>query len=65
MAKLTSAPDLCQGYANCIMAADDLYDIDDEGTVVLLVDSVPESERERAEKAARTCPVSALGVEDD
>ncbi|WGP05940.1 ferredoxin [Bacillus subtilis] len=55
---------LCQGYANCVMAADDYFDIDDDGLVVLLKTDVPESERARVEEAARTCPVSALRVED-
>lgn len=55
---------LCQGYANCVMAADDYFDIDDDGLVVLLKTDVPESERARVEEAARTCPVSALQVED-
>lgn len=55
---------LCQGYANCVMAAEDYFDIDDDGLVVLLKTDVPESERARVEEAARTCPVSALRVED-
>ena len=55
---------LCQGYANCVMAAEDYFDIDDDGLVVLLKTDVPESERARVEEAARTCPVSALQVED-
>ena len=27
---------LCQGYANCIMAAGDYFDLDDDGVVILL-----------------------------
>jgi ferredoxin len=54
----------CQGYANCVVAADDVFDIDDDGVVVVLRTTVPEAERARIEEAARTCPVSALRVED-
>ncbi|GAA4617648.1 ferredoxin [Saccharopolyspora hordei] len=54
----------CQGYANCIMGADDVFDIDDDGVVVVLRTEVEESERARVEAAARSCPVSALAVED-
>lgn len=54
----------CQGYANCVVAAGDYFDIDDGGTVMLLRVDVPESERVRVEEAARSCPVSALRVED-
>jgi ferredoxin len=54
----------CQGYANCVVAADDVFDIDDDGVVVVLRTTVPEAERARVEEAARTCPVSALRVEE-
>lgn len=54
----------CQGYANCVVGADDYFDIDDDGVVVLLKTEVPEGERGRVEEAARSCPVSALVVED-
>lgn len=54
----------CQGYANCVVAADDVFDIDDDGKVVVLVDEIAESERARVQAAARTCPVSALVLVD-
>jgi ferredoxin len=54
----------CQGYANCVDAAPDIYDIDDDGVVVLLKESVTDDERGRIEEAARSCPVSALTIED-
>jgi ferredoxin len=54
----------CQGYANCVVGADDYFDIDDDGLVVLLRAEVAEGDRGRVEEAARSCPVSALLVED-
>lgn len=54
----------CQGYANCVMAAPDTYDLDDDGVVVLLKDSIPQEELARVQEAARSCPVSALTIED-
>jgi ferredoxin len=57
--------DACQGYANCVVGADDYFDIDDDGVVVLLQSEVPDSDRGRVEEAARSCPVSALWVEDE
>ena len=56
--------DLCQGYANCVVGADDYFDIDDEGVVVLLKTEVEDPDRARVEEAARSCPVSALVVEE-
>jgi 3-phenylpropionate/trans-cinnamate dioxygenase ferredoxin reductase subunit len=54
----------CQGYANCVVGATDYFDLDDDGIVVLLRTNVPEAERSRVTEAARSCPVSALVVED-
>ena len=31
----------CEGYANCVVAADDVFDIDDDGVVVLLRSEIP------------------------
>jgi ferredoxin len=55
----------CQGYANCVASAPDTYDIDDDGVVVLLREHISEEERPHIEEAARSCPVSALTVEDE
>jgi ferredoxin len=52
----------CQGYGNCVAGADDTFDLDDDGVVVLLRTEIPESDRDRIEAAARSCPVSALTV---
>jgi ferredoxin len=54
----------CQGYANCVDAAPEVYDIDDDGVVVLLKAEISDEERPRIEEAARSCPVSALTIED-
>ncbi|ASR35693.1 ferredoxin [Prauserella marina] len=63
MAVVKADPGLCQGYANCVVAADDVFDLDDDGVVVVLRDEVEESEKDRVTDAARSCPVSALVVE--
>jgi ferredoxin len=54
----------CQGYANCVDAAPDVYDIDDDGVVVLLKDEITADELPRIEEAARSCPVNALTIEN-
>lgn len=55
----------CQGYANCVVGAPDVFDIDDDGVVVLLRTEITEEERPRIEEAVRSCPVSALLIEDE
>ncbi|WOP17422.1 ferredoxin [Raineyella sp. LH-20] len=65
MIKVAADLEACQGYANCIVAAEDMFDIDDDGKVILLRTTIPETDRARVEEAARTCPVSALWLEDE
>jgi 3-phenylpropionate/trans-cinnamate dioxygenase ferredoxin reductase subunit len=64
MATLKADLGTCQGYANCVASADDYFDIDDDGVVVLLKIQVADSDRSRVEEAVRSCPVSALLMED-
>lgn len=54
----------CQGYANCVIAAPDTYDLDDDGVVVLLRTEITEEDLPRIRDAARSCPISALTIED-
>jgi ferredoxin len=46
------------------MSASTLFDQDDDGIVVVLVDEVPESEEDHAREAVRLCPSEALRVVD-
>ncbi len=64
MPHLTAKYEACQGYGNCITGASDVFDIDDDGVVVLLKNEIPESDRARVAEAARSCPVNALSLED-
>lgn len=64
MAVLKADLEACQGYANCVLSADDYFDIDDDGVVVLLRSEVADEDRPRVEDAVRACPVSALALED-
>lgn len=65
MAVVKADFEACQGYANCVMAAPEVYDIDDEGTVVLLKEEISEEERAKVDEAVNSCPVSALSIEDE
>lgn len=63
MAIVKADLEACQGYANCVVGAEDVFDIDDDGTVIVLKATVAETDRKRVEDAARSCPVSALSVD--
>jgi ferredoxin len=56
--------DVCISAGNCVMAADAIFDQDEDGIVVLLVDHVPDGEEEHAREAVRLCPSKALRIAD-
>ena len=56
--------EVCIQAGNCVMAADTLFDQDDDGVVVVLVDEVPEDEEDHAREAVKLCPSQALRVAD-
>jgi ferredoxin len=57
--------ELCQGHNRCYILAPELFDTDDEGYAVLLVegDVAPELEP-KARLAADNCPEFAIEIED-
>jgi ferredoxin len=64
MATITADPSACQGYGNCLTNASDVFDMDDDGVVIVLRETVDEADRVRVEEAARSCPVNALTISD-
>lgn len=50
----------CEGHGLCEEAAPTLMHLDDEGELVLDVDSVAEADVAAAQSAVRVCPVAAL-----
>lgn len=53
----------CDGYANCVVAAPDVFDLDDRGLVVILVDTPSDEAAAEVEEAVSSCPVAALRIE--
>lgn len=64
MAAVTADLTVCQGYGNCVIEAEDHFDLDDSGVVVVLQGVVRDADRERVDAAVRSCPVQALAVRD-
>ena len=62
--KIEADREVCIQAGNCVMAADTLFDQDDDGIVVVLVDEVPEDEEDHARAAVKLCPSQALRVAD-
>lgn len=55
----------CQGHGRCYALAPELFDADDEGYAVLLVDGgiVAEGQEANASLAADNCPEYAITIE--
>ena len=53
----------CQGHGRCYMLAPDLFDADDVGHCVLLVDEVPAGLEADAKNGVDNCPEQALSIE--
>jgi ferredoxin len=62
--KVKADRDVCIQAGNCVMVADTLFDQDDDGIVVVLVDDIPEELGDKAREAVKLCPSQALSIED-
>ena len=56
--------DLCQGHANCMGEAPDVFQVDDNGFLNILQEEPPEALREKVELAVKYCPTGAFRLED-
>lgn len=55
--------ELCQSHGLCTQAAPELFEIRDDGFLYVLDENPPAALRDKAEKAARECPTSAITIE--
>jgi ferredoxin len=63
--RIDSNVHLCQSYGNCTALDPEHFDLDDDGLVVVLRDTVTDDEQETAAAAVRSCPVAALSLVGD
>ena len=64
MARISVDTGKCNGSAQCVLAAPDVFDQDDDGFVTVL-DSAPSGEAEATARTARgICPAQAITVHD-
>jgi ferredoxin len=55
---------LCQGHANCTGDAPEVFEIDDDGKLQVLLEEPPEDLRPKLELAVRYCPAGAIRIQD-
>ena len=60
--KVHADRDVCIQAGNCVMVADSLFDQDDDGVVVVLVDDIPAEDQDKAREAVKLCPSQALTI---
>jgi ferredoxin len=60
--KVVIDEELCHGHGRCYMLAPDVFDADDRGHGLVLLDSPPAEVEEKARLAAANCPEHAISV---
>ena len=55
--------DLCEANAVCVGQCPEVFRVNDDDTMTILVSEVPERLRSQVEEAVRLCPRQALRIE--
>jgi len=55
--------DLCQGHGNCTGEAPEVFRLNDDGNLELLMEEAPLSLAKELDLAVRYCPTSAIRLE--
>lgn len=63
--KISVMPERCEGHGLCEEAAPEVFQLDDDGNVILLFgdQELPAEQADRANRAVHTCPVAALRIQ--
>lgn len=60
--KVVIDEDLCQGHARCVLACPDVFDLDEQGHGIVVVDVVPPEHEMAVQRAVGDCPESAISL---
>lgn len=60
--KLRIDADACTGHGRCYVLAPEVFEPDDEGHSVALVDDIPAGLLDQAQLAVANCPESAITI---
>jgi ferredoxin len=56
--------DLCESNALCVASAPEVFELQDDDTLLILQETPDESLRAKVEAAVRTCPKRAITLQD-
>jgi ferredoxin len=62
--KILADHDVCIGAGNCVLAAENVFDQDDDAIVVVLEEAPEGADAEKARNAVGSCPSGALSIEE-
>jgi ferredoxin len=58
--------DRCLGNARCVAAAPMVFDVDDDGNSMLIIDGdIPDEHAAKVDLAIRSCPTGAISLGSD
>jgi ferredoxin len=63
--RITVDIERCVGAAQCVLAAPDVFDQDDDGLVVLLTSDPSDTKYDAVRDAARHCPSSTISLAEN
>jgi ferredoxin len=56
--------DLCEANAVCVRCCPEVFRLEEDDTLTILLDEIPETLRTGVERAVRGCPRQALALEE-
>ncbi|WP_030164818.1 ferredoxin [Spirillospora albida] len=62
--KVTVDPLVCEANAVCVGIAPEVFDLNDDDMLEILMPDVPAEHADRVRHAVRSCPKAALALED-
>ena len=54
--------DLCEANALCMDCAPEVFRVEDDDTLTVLIEDIPDKLREKVEEAVRLCPRQAIAL---
>lgn len=63
--RIVADTDCCVGAGQCVLSEPAMFDQDDDGTVVVLVERPEGKELDHAREAVQLCPSQALSLVED
>lgn len=56
--------DLCESNGLCVLAAPEVFELQDDDTLLILQETPDEALRSKVEEAVRNCPKRAISLSD-